>query len=95
MNTILTTEKFDNWFERLRDNRAKARIRRASEGNLGDIKPVGEGVFEMRIHYGSGYRLYFMQNGLEVIILLAGGDKTTQTRDSKAALLIAREIKGG
>ena len=76
MNTILTTEMFDYWFEHLRDNQAKARIkaklRRASEGNLGDIKPVGEGVSEMRIHYGSGYRLYFMYKGLEVIILISG-----------------------
>ncbi|SJM92045.1 conserved hypothetical protein [Crenothrix polyspora] len=99
MNIILTTETFDNWFEQLRDNQAKARIkaklRRASEGNLGDIKPVGEGVSEIRIHYGSGYRLYFMYKGLKVIILLAGGDKATQDRDIKAALSIAQKIKGG
>jgi putative addiction module killer protein len=97
MKIILTTDTFDNWFEKLRDNAAKARInarlRRVQEGNLGDIKPVGEGVSEMRIHYGAGYRLYFVQRGLEIIVLLAGGDKSTQTNDIKTALKLAKELK--
>jgi putative addiction module killer protein len=97
MKIVLTTDTFDNWLEKLRDNTAKARInarlRRVQEGNLGDIKPVGEGVSEMRIHYGAGYRLYFVQRGLEIIVLLAGGDKSTQTNDIKTALKLAKELK--
>jgi putative addiction module killer protein len=97
MKIVLTTDTFDNWLEKLRDNTAKARInarlRRVQEGNLGDIKPVGEGVSEMRIHYGAGYRLYFVQRELEIIVLLAGGDKSTQTNDIKTALKLAKEFK--
>lgn len=97
MKTILTTDTFDLWFEQLRDNQAKARIkarlRRAGEGNLGDVKPVGEGVSEMRIHYGSGHRLYFIHNDFEIIVLLAGGDKSTQANDIKTALTQARKVK--
>jgi putative addiction module killer protein len=99
MKTIQTTKLFDNWFENLRDNQAKAKIRariqRAKLGNLGDCKPVGSGISEMRIHYGAGYRVYFMQQGSEIIILLAGGDKSTQTKDIECALQIADEIKRG
>ena len=98
MKTILTTEIFDSWFESLRDLQAQARIktrlRRAEDGNLGDCQPVGEGVSEMRIHYGPGYRLYFVQKGFEIIILLAGGDKSTQSNDIKAALQLAQAVKG-
>ncbi len=98
MKTILTTDIFDLWFKQLRDNQAKARIKarlqRVGEGNFGDVKPVGEGVSEMRIHHGAGYRLYFVQQGLEVIILLAGGDKSTQANDIKNALIQARKLKG-
>ena len=68
------------------------RIRRAEEGNFGDCKPVGEGVSEMRIHYGPGYRVYFAQRGMEVVILLAGGEKLSQAKDIKAALKLAREL---
>lgn len=97
MRTVLTTEVFDAWFTGLRDPRAKARIaariRRAEEDNLGDCASVGEGVSEMRIHYGPGYRVYFIQKGLELVILLAGGDKTTQSKDIKAAQKLAREIE--
>ena len=108
MRTVLTTEVFDTWFSGLRDARAKARInariRRAEEGNLGEAAPVGEGVSEMRIHYGPGYRVYFIQRGLsldpdermrspgELIILLAGGDKSTQAKDIKTALEWAQQI---
>jgi putative addiction module killer protein len=96
MRAVLTTEVFDTWFSGLNDARAKARIgariRRAEEGNLGDCAPVGEGVSEMRIHYGPGYRVYFAQRGLELVILLAGGDKSTQSRDIKAALKLAQQL---
>jgi len=93
---ILTTEVFTDWFSGLRDLRAKvriqARIDRAELGNFGDCAPVGEGVSEMRIHYGPGYRVYFVQRGFEVVILLAGGDKSSQAQDIKWALAMAREL---
>lgn len=73
--------------------RIQARIDRAEEGNFGDCKPVGAGVSEMRIHHGPGYRVYFVQRGLEIVILLAGGDKTTQAKDIKTALSIALQLK--
>ncbi|MDZ8227227.1 type II toxin-antitoxin system RelE/ParE family toxin [Nostoc sp. ChiVER01] len=76
---------FSEWFDSLRDIRAKAKIRarldRVEAGNLGDCKSVGDGVFELRIDYGSGYRIYFGQQGSTVIILLCGGDKSTQDKD--------------
>jgi putative addiction module killer protein len=72
--------------------RIQARIDRAEDGNFGDSAPVGEGVSEMRIHFGPGYRVYFAQRGLEVVILLAGGDKSTQSKDIKKALELAREL---
>jgi putative addiction module killer protein len=99
MKTILTTETFNRWFDGLRDNRAKrriqARIDRAEDGNLGDCKPVGEGVSEMRVDYGPGYRLYFIQrgDGFEIVVLLAGGDKSTQAHDIKTALQLARNLR--
>ncbi|TAK66574.1 MAG: type II toxin-antitoxin system RelE/ParE family toxin [Betaproteobacteria bacterium] len=96
MGVIHTTELFDNWFDGLRDERGKAaikvRLRRAEGGNFGDCEPVGEGVSEMRIHYGPGYRVYFKRTGIEIVILLAGGDKRTQAKDIKKALKLAREI---
>lgn len=96
MKTILTTDDFDAWLSRLRDRRSvmriQARIDRAEAGNFGDCEPVGEGVSEMRIHYGPGYRVYFTQRGLEIVILLAGGDKSTQSKDIKTALDIARRL---
>jgi putative addiction module killer protein len=97
MKSIVTTSVFDRWFEDLRDKPAKqriqARIDRAEDGNFGDCKPVGEGVSEMRIHAGPGYRVYFMQQGLELVILLAGGNKATQHEDIKTALKLARELR--
>lgn len=96
MHSILTTEVFDTWFAGLKDKQAarrvQARIDRAEDGNLGDCEPVGEGVSEMRIHYGPGYRIYFVQRGIEIIILLAGGNQATQARDIKTAVEIARKI---
>ena len=74
--------------------RVQVRIDRAECGNFGDSAPVGEGVSEMRIHYGPGYRVYFMKRGSEIVILLAGGDKSSQARDIKTALDLARELKG-
>lgn len=98
MHTIQTTEIFDDWFHALRDKQAKTRIQsridRAEDGNFGDCQPVGEGVSEMRIHVGVGYRVYFKQIGLEWVILLAGGNKSTQQTDIKAALKLAHELKG-
>lgn len=95
-NTLQSTEVFDDWFARLRDRMAKAaiqvRLRRAEDGNFGDCKPVGEGVSEMRIHVGAGYRVYFKQVGMEIYVLLAGGDKTSQARDIQTALDIARQL---
>lgn len=98
MNIIQTTEVFDNWFSELKDHTAKARIQaridRAEDGNFGDCSPVGEGVSEMRIHRGPGYRIYFKQIGMEIFVLLAGGNKATQQQDIKAALELARKIGG-
>lgn len=97
MMTIYTTENFDQWFSSLRDKqtarRIQARIDRAEDGNFGDHKSVGEGVFEMRIHHGPGYRVYFMLRGLEVVILLIAGDKSTQDKDIQIAQDMARQLK--
>ena len=88
--------EYSEWFESLRDRQARARIdvriRRLSLGNPGDVKPVGEGVSEMRIDYGPGYRVYFVQRGETLVILLAGGDKRTQERDIQIALELARKL---
>ena len=93
---IRKTEHFSNWLDNLRDIQAKARvmvrIERLASGNAGDAKPVGEGVSEMRINYGPGYRVYFIQRGSELIILLAGGDKSSQSRDIKAAVRLAQNL---
>ncbi len=86
---------FRRWVRSLRDRRAVARInarmRNASLGNLGDTRSVGHGLFEMRIHYGPGYRLYFIRDGQTVIVLLCGGDKDSQPRDVARARQLARE----
>lgn len=96
MHSLIQTEKYSKWFASLRDARAQARInirlRRMELGVLGDCKPVGEGVSELRIDYGPGYRVYFIQRGYELIILLAGGDKASQAKDIKAALKLARDL---
>lgn len=96
MKSVLTTATFDNWLSNLTDRRAffriQARIDRAEDGNFGDCKPVGHGVLEMRIDYGPGYRVYFTQRGMEIVILLAGGNKSTQAKDIKIALRLAQEL---
>ena len=92
MVEIRQTEVFVRWFASLRDDRARARIRRLSLGNPGDVRAVGEGVSEMRIDYGPGYRVYFVQRGNALIVLLAGGDKRTQERDIATARALAREL---
>lgn len=93
---IRKTEAFAVWMDGLGDIRARARVQarieRLALGNPGDVQAVGEGVSELRIHYGPGYRVYFKQRGRELIILLAGGDKSTQTRDIRAALRLARNL---
>ena len=96
MIEIRRTSEFIGWLRDLRDARAVAkiavRIKRASEGNLGDVQPVGDGVSEMRIHYGPGYRLYFAMRGDALVILLCGGDKSTQERDIVRAKLLAKAV---
>lgn len=96
MIEIRQTEVYFQWFKKLVDRQARARIntriRRLSIGNPGDVKPVGDGVSEIRIDYGPGYRVYFVQRGERLIVLLAGGSKSTQSRDIKRALSLAREL---
>ena len=93
---VRQTERYAKWFARLRDRTARARIdvriRRLTLGNAGDTRPVGEGVSELRIDYGPGYRVYFVRRGEALVILLAGGDKSTQDRDVPAAIRLAREL---
>jgi putative addiction module killer protein len=94
MIAIKQTETFLNWFNALKDDRAAAiigaRITRLSSGLAGDVSAVGEGVSELRIHYGPGYRVYFKQNGNVLIILLCGGDKSSQSKDIKRAKELAK-----
>ncbi len=97
MIEVRKTGRFVQWLDDLRDLQARARVQarieRLAAGNLGDVEPVGEGVSELRIHYGPGYRVYFKKRGKELIILLAGGDKRTQTKDIEAALRLARNLQ--
>jgi putative addiction module killer protein len=91
---IEVTDEFDKWLKALRDLQAKVRIferiRRLGDGNPGDVKPVGKGVSEMRINYGPGYRLYYTQRSGSLIILLCGGDKSSQTKDIARAIALAQ-----
>lgn len=94
---VRQTDVYAQWFRRLQDRRARARInariRRLSLGNVGDVRPVGEGVSELRIDYGPGYRVYFVQQGQSLVLLLAGGDKSTQERDITRARNLARGLR--
>lgn len=93
---VRQTRHFRDWFDALRDIRAKAqiarRIERAQAGNLGDVTPVGDGVSEMRVHSGPGYRVYFVRRRAEIIILLCGGNKGSQARDIETAKKMAKEV---
>ena len=95
MFTILRSATFDRWLRRLRDrqavNRIIARLLAAEGGHLGDVRSVGDGVSEMRVHHGPGYRVYFITRGAEVIVLLCGGDKDSQRRDIDRAKRMAKE----
>jgi putative addiction module killer protein len=97
MVELIKTSTFDAWLRALRDRRAvtriAARIDRLAAGNPGDVKPIGGGLSEMRIDHGPGYRVYFMQRGSIVIVLLCGGDKATQQRDIEQAKALATEWK--
>lgn len=96
MFEIRKTDVYVKWLDSLRDVRARARIlvrvERLAAGNPGDVEPVGEGVLELRIDYGLGYRVYYKKQDRRIVILLAGGDKRTQTNDIKMALRLARNL---
>jgi putative addiction module killer protein len=96
MIEIRKTEAFDKWFnslsDRLAQRRIQVRIDRLQLGNPGDVRPVRQGISEMRIDYGPGYRVYFVQKGKTLIILLAGGDKKTQERDIEQAIEMAKQL---
>lgn len=96
MPEIRQTKEFARWFGKLRDRQARgrilARIRRLQLGNPGDVQPVGEGVSELRVPYGPGYRVYFVQRGAALVVLLAGGDKRTQRQDIATAQELARGL---
>ena len=97
MIEVRKTVAFSDWMSRLRDHRGRARIAaridRLAFGNPGDVKPVGEGVSELRIDHGPGYRVYFTQRGRMLIVLLCGGDKNSQTKDIKAAKTLAAHLE--
>jgi putative addiction module killer protein len=98
MLEVRKTAVFDSWLNGLADRKAKVviarRLQRLELGNVGDAAPVGSGVSELRIHYGPGYRVYFVQRGPIVVVLLCGGDKGTQQRDIRRAVEMAQELEG-
>ena len=97
MNTLIRSSVFSDWLNSSKDQKAKARIlhrlSQVSLGNFGDCEPAGEGVSEMRIHHGPGFRVYFVRHGVAVYVLLCGGDKSSQARDIVAAKRLATELK--
>ena len=99
MVEVVRSGTFDRWFRQLKDRRAVARvlvrINRLAAGNPGDVKPVGQGVSELRIAYGPGYRIYYLQDGARVVLLLTGGDKSSQDADIRQAHQIAAEWRRG
>lgn len=98
MIEVRQTAIFEKWFENLKDRKARARIQarvdRLELGNFGDVAPVGDGISELRIFYGPGYRVYFIQQGSVIVILLSGGDKGTQQADIAHAKVIAKQLRG-
>ena len=99
MFEIVQSTTFRQWIRRLRDREAveriNARLRRVVLGNLGEVAPVGNGISEMRIHYGPGYRIYYILDGMTVVVLLCGGDKDTQSRDIERAKRLAPQWRSG
>ncbi|MBI3149162.1 MAG: type II toxin-antitoxin system RelE/ParE family toxin [Betaproteobacteria bacterium] len=97
MFLLKRTDEFDAWLFALKDGvthrRLLARLRKATLGNLGDVKPVGEGVFEMREHFGPGWRMYYLQRGAVLIVMLGGGDKSTQSADIAKAIQLAATLE--
>ncbi len=97
MYTIRKTPEFETWFSGIRETmtrkRLGLRLRKAEVGNLGDVKPVGEGVFEMREHFGPGWRMYYVQHGDVLIVMLGGGDKSAQQSDIEAAIALSRTLE--
>lgn len=95
--TILKTSKFTKWIQELKDLKGKARIQARIDklefGHFGDCESIGSGVFELRIHFGPGYRVYLMKKGQELVILLAGGDKGSQAKDIKQAINLSNELR--
>jgi putative addiction module killer protein len=93
---VVQTEEFAEWLHRLQDQRVRARIamrlRRAEHGNLGDVRPIGNGVLEMRVDYGAGYRVYFVSRGQQMIVFLCGGDNSSQDHDIERAKALAKEM---
>lgn len=93
MYTVKTTPEFDRWLARIKDRmkrqRRNVRLRKAMLGHLGDVKPVGDGVFEMREHFGPGWRMYYVQRGSVLIVMLGGGDKSSQSADITKAVKLA------
>lgn len=98
MTTVRKTAEFAKWERRIKDKKAQAiieaRIERVAFGLVGDVRSIGEGVSEIRIHYGPGYRVYFTRKGGELIILLCGGDKGSQQRDIRKATRLVKELEG-
>lgn len=97
MLDIKRLPEFDQWFDGLKDVTTKARLvarlKKAARGNLGDVQPVGEGVSEMREHFGKGWRMYFVQRGSTLIVMLGGGDKASQQRDIAKAIGLAKTLE--
>jgi putative addiction module killer protein len=95
--TIKRTEEFTDWFAGIKDgltrSRLAVRLRKATLGNLGDTRTVGEGVFEMREHFGPGWRMYYIQRGTTLIVMLGGGDKSTQSADIAKAIKLAATLE--
>ena len=97
MFTIKRTVEFDNWLDSLKDNVTRIRLARrldkAQQGNLGDTKPIGSGVIEMREHFGTGWRMYFFQHGDVLIVMLGGGSKSGQSKDIANAIKLAQQLE--